>query len=425
MKSFLNSPGISGFTALLMLAALFINAVVLYYQILQRRKVIRLILRVFVIFAAFYVLECSFLCFDTSVKISAFNDFFLKQKAVFALGDALAILFISLLGIKSVFEWRNRHITPLSVKESIDSLPMGMCCYSEGGLTRLVNIRMEELCNDILGNTLNNGEEFEWALKNGKGADYIKDGENPMVRLGNGEIISFTFRDIDTGNIKLKEILANDITEEYAINRELEKENVRLSQMNERLRAINSDIARVTAEKETLEMKLGIHDNFGQFLLAARHYLNEIKRNYYDDESIIESRRELCGFWPGSGFYEDAGEAMTKDGYEELYYAAEKVGVRIICEGEAWYDEEGARLAQTAIHECLTNTIRHAGGDELYVRFYEGKERMLEITNNGREPEKNVKPRGGLLFLSELSKESGTVMELEWKPRFRLTIKRR
>jgi hypothetical protein len=58
------------------------------------------------------------------------------------------------------------------------------------------------------------------------------------------------------------------------------------------------------------------------------------------------------------------------------------------------------------------------------VKFYEGKEKVLEITNSGRVPEKKVVPRGGLAFLAKYSKECGTVMELTWEPRFKLTIRR-
>ena len=426
MKSLTESPVIAGIIIFLMLCAFFINSAVLFYQFIQKRSMWGLIMRLIVFFAVFLVFECTLLVFRGERKDVAGIGFFLDQKAFLALADATLLFFISLLGIKNVRDHQKNHITPLSVKESIDSLPAGLCCYGEGGLTRLVNTRMESICNTLFGITLSNGEEFEWALKHGRGrhgAEFLQTGDNPVVRIKDG-IIAFKFSDIVAGDVPLRMITAQDVSREYTMNAELEEENIALAAMNERLRAINSDIARVTEEKEILDMKLGIHDSFGQFLLAAKHYLNEIRKNYYDEESIIESRRELCEFWPGSDFYAEAEGTETKDGYDALFAAAEKVGVRITGEGEAWYDEEGAKLAQTAIHECLTNTIRHAGGDELYVRFYEDHGKILEITNNGKVPENAVVPRGGLMYLSEFSKESGMEMTITSKPQFKLTIKR-
>ena len=41
-----------------------------------------------------------------------------------------------------------------SVKESIDNLPMGLCCYWPGGLVKLKNRRMEELSFALTGESL-------------------------------------------------------------------------------------------------------------------------------------------------------------------------------------------------------------------------------------------------------------------------------
>lgn len=47
--------------------------------------------------------------------------------------------------------------------------------------------------------------------------------------------------------------------------------------------------------------------------------------------------------------------------------------------------EPQRHIIVTGIHECLTNTIRHAGGDELYIKIDESDtEFRVEITNNGK-----------------------------------------
>ena len=46
----------------------------------------------------------------------------------------------------SVLKWKKTHITSQSIKESLDSLPAGICYYFDGGQCLLVNHRMKDIC---------------------------------------------------------------------------------------------------------------------------------------------------------------------------------------------------------------------------------------------------------------------------------------
>ena len=56
--------------------------------------------------------------------------------------------------------WKEKHITPMSVKDSIDMLHAGLCYWEDGGRIILSNKKMDEICLSISGEMLLNGDKF-------------------------------------------------------------------------------------------------------------------------------------------------------------------------------------------------------------------------------------------------------------------------
>ena len=56
--------------------------------------------------------------------------------------------------------WNKRHITLLSIKESMDSLPSGICFFEENGTVRLINFAMNDVSSRVAGSSLRNGVAF-------------------------------------------------------------------------------------------------------------------------------------------------------------------------------------------------------------------------------------------------------------------------
>ena len=74
-----------------------------------------------------------------------------------------------------------------------------------------------------------------------------------------------------------------------------------------------------------------------------------------------------------------------------------------------------------AMRECLTNTVRHAEGTEMYVEIGTEKgEDRITITNNGRRPEKEITEGGGLSGLRHSMENMGGTLRIESVPEFRL-----
>lgn len=60
----------------------------------------------------------------------------------------------------------------------------------------------------------------------------------------------------------------------------------------------------------------------------------------------------------------------------------------------------------------MTNTIKHAKGNQVYVSFKE-RQRFLDIqiTNNGEQPKEEIKEAGGLILTSFSHRKRGRKYE--------------
>lgn len=86
-------------------------------------------------------------------------------------------------------------------------------------------------------------------------------------------------------------------------------------------------------------------------------------------------------------------------------------------------DSPEAALLLHAAHECLTNTVRHAGGTALHISLSrEGGRLVAVLTNDGRAPDGPIREGGGLSALRRQVEASGGRMRIESAPRFALIL---
>ena len=165
-----------------------------------------------------------------------------------------------------------------------------------------------------------------------------------------------------------------------------------------------------TIEKEKLDARIRLHDDLGKMLLLARRYIQG-----------RESRQSMLSVWlSGSRLLEEEPEAdITADPYAYMALVAKDVGIRLAVEGELPKAPGTAEVVSAAIHECLTNTIRHAEGDELRIRCLAGR---IEFTNNGKPPQEEIQESGGLGMLRKMALARGIGMQVDSFPVFRLTL---
>lgn len=320
---------------------------------------------------------------------------------------ASALLLVA-LGIwisRKLFLASRRQISPVSIKESSDHLPCALCFAWENGQPCLKNYIMDELSHLLTGEALLNANAFWETIA-----------YEPIVTLSNGQTWSFERTRMALSGQSVYQITGTNITEEARLQRELEKDNLRLKTMNLRLRQYGQEVQELTREKEILRAKTRVHDEIGHVLLQTRQFLSGARG---DAESICAEWRQNTHLLLGK--YADE---KPLDTFEQLSLAARAIGVTIERSGAFPEDgTENAHLIESAAHECLTNLVRHANGTRLEI-FGEATANGWEIRylNDGDAPSQPIVEGSGLSALRAQVEAAGGAMAVEHAPRFRLTL---
>ena len=323
-------------------------------------------------------------------------------------------LFITIVLIRN----RKNTISKRSIKEAFDDLPCGICFYEASGVTRLVNSKRNDFSIRITGEYLLNGKKFISILtdENIKRNSLSHQEEEEYIISLDDHVYSFRRREHQLSDKSLYEIIATDITRKHQLSRELNKKNKELSSFNKRMRQYGETIEELTIEKETLSAKRNIHDKLGKLLILSRQSL--------DKDRTEEEKEVLLSTWKNTLIaFESMKENESNDTYDELFKAAKDIGISIIFCGRRPESRKGKKIAAKAIIECMTNTIKHAKGNEVYVSFKE-RNRFIEIqiTNNGEQPKEEIKEGGGLSSLRLLIEREGGSMQIISFPRFEMNI---
>ena len=318
-----------------------------------------------------------------------------------------AALLLSALSLSALFLLRRknrRQLSPVSIKESCDHLPSALCFAWENGQPCLKNLKMDELSHLLTGEALLNANVFWKAIES-----------QPIITLENGQTWSFERARMEMAGKNVYQITGTNITEEARLQREVEKDNLRLKDMNRRLRQYGQDVQEATREKEILRAKTRVHDQIGRALLQTRQFLSGAQG---DAESVRAAWRQNVRLL---GKYADE---QPVDTFDQLARAARAIGVTIERRGVfPAEDTESAQLVEIAAHECLTNLVRHAGGTRLEI--IGGKTASgwrVRYLNDGSTPVGPIVEGSGLTTLRARVEAAGGAMEIAHAPRFELTL---
>ena len=318
---------------------------------------------------------------------------------------ALSLTALSLFASFTLWHKSRRQLSPVSIKESCDHLPSALCFAWENGLPCLKNLKMDELSHLLTGEALLNANDFWKTME-----------LQPIVTLENGQTWSFEHVRLGMSGKTVYQITGTNITEEAQLQRELEEDNLRLKNMNRRLRQYGQDVQEATREKEILRAKTRVHDELGHALLQTRQFLSDTQG---DAESVCAAWRQNVRLLLGK--YADE---QRFDAFAQLARAAQAIGVTI--ERRGVFPAEGtesAQLVETAAHECLTNLVRHAGGTRLEIigeKVASGW--RIHYLNDGSAPSGPIVEGSGLTALRARTEAAGCAMDIEYAPHFELTL---
>ncbi len=306
-----------------------------------------------------------------------------------------------------------------SVKQALDMLPSGICYFTPSGSVKLCNRQMDALFHTIAQSDLQTLAELQEAL-----ADC--DACSGVIRLSS-ERQTYLFPDGKAWRYRQTEVIASDgatyteavfsdITELYNKKLELKAQIARLNAISRELKWLSDNVLILTREKEVLSAKTKLHDDMGAGLIAIRHILNNNRTEEAAD--AMELFRRAVSTIKYDNAYPQGNSELDR-----FLQDAGTIGITVNLTGELPKQEELRHVMILAMRECLTNSVRHSGATTIHIKLEKGEDSVsLKITNDGRPPETEVVPKGGLHNLYRYVLDLGGTMEIQSKPGFALTV---
>ncbi len=328
---------------------------------------------------------------------------------VFVIAIVLAAIHFT-VALPIEYRRRKNELSPFSIKEATDKLPMGICFADPDGRIILCNNRMRRLSFMMSGHELQITEDFDAALASPDRA-VIVNGDCHI--LPDKTVWQFHKQNITVDrDDRWQQMTAHNVTELYngnvrqaEINRELKDVNGKLQMMYERMA---DDIK----EKESLDLKIHIHDTIGRSLLTIR----DIIESSEDTDQKLKTLQQAITVLTSD-------RVTPKDTIDEVIQAAKELDVTVKINGYIPTDSTVEELTVAAAKECVTNCIKHANGSEVYIRITERNDIYnITITNNGTVPNEPIKEGSGLSSLRHSIETAGGEMQTAYMPRFALLI---
>lgn len=312
------------------------------------------------------------------------------------------------------------QLSPDCVKESMDALPDGIAFATETGTLLLANLKMQQLCAQLTGGSLMNLHHFWDKLLLHSQCYTAQETADDMlvIETPDGIIWNFQKKNCILERKTVIELTACDVTTQYHLQQELKRRNSKLLAVNQRLRRLEQDVERVTREQELLDAKMKLHDNLGKMLL--------VYRSYERHQPSQQDRKKLLSLWKQTiSILKQEGTAGNETDWSALLQTAQHLGVEIQLEGQLPVNRSIQELFISAVKETLTNTVKHAGGNILYITVSEPASSYItiRICNNGATPDQTIIESGGLANLRKNIEQAGGIMVIDSLPAFQITLK--
>lgn len=349
--------------------------------------------------------------------VSGWRAEFIKKPAIIYMVVAATVMAVVASLYVRDYKWRKEHLSLNSIKESIDSMPYGMCCYYEEGMPRLINDNMNKLSLVIFGEYISNAAQFWEKLNEEERTESAKRiilKDLPTWIIKDSQVWSFSRKKINFEKGYLYEIIATDISKEYEKTKQLEQDNNRMKEVTQKLKEYSKNVTRLTVEKEVLDAKVRIHSELGQTLVATRRYLSA--------KDLDE--KQLLDMWNKNiKLLKKESLNIANDDYKILDINAKQLGIELVMPEKLPEGENIKNIIISAVDECITNTYKYAKSRRLVLEVSEeGNIYTVCISNPADMPETNIIEKGGLSNLRRRVEGQGGSMETRIKPCFSLML---
>lgn len=296
------------------------------------------------------------------------------------------------------------YITNRTIKLYLDRVPCGICCWRENGRVLFSNICMNRLCEVLTGEQLLNGRQF---------SDAVGDG----IVNADGRVRRFLSREILLNNERLYEIIASDITDEYAKTEALKKDKEELSRLNRELSDYYLGIDESVRRREILQAKIKIHDEMNRLMLST----------VAADKNDTETLDEIFSLWEQNALLLSVSSDKKRGQHNisSVKSLAKSLGLRLIWREESLSELNGSQkeLFFFTAREAVVNAVKHADAEEMRISFEKTRDKLIfRFSNDGKMPLGEVNFEGGLSNIARLAQKQGATLHTEVGERFELVL---
>ena len=307
-----------------------------------------------------------------------------------------------------------------SIKEAADTLPAGICYFSESGMVKLCNRQMFRLYHCLTQSDLQTLTELRQALAECSPSTAVSrlPGRKQVYLFPDGKVWKYTESTVTARDgHTYTEALFSDVTELYEKQLELEEQIRKLRQMTGKIRELSKNAVTAAKEREILAAKTKLHAQMGENLTVMRQTLFTSGSRKAQD-AAVQAMKKTVRF-----LMADSEDASMDAGFDEFLQAAANSGVTVHMDGTLPEEREIREVFVIAMRECLTNSVRHGEADALWIRLSEKDGKTLcTISNNGAAPQGEITPHGGLKNLQRHVANCGGEMIIGCTPVFSLTV---
>lgn len=349
-------------------------------------------------------------------KLTAHEIYGMKIPAILlCLYEGISAIYI-LNTILAEYNIQKSKINKSTIKESADTLPMGLCFARLNGHPYLVNKKMNELSNLLRGKSLQNQESFWNDLLKGEflsSAKKLSSDKTPIVLLEDGTVWVFRQEVIQIQGQNAIQLTATDSTQLYELYDKLQIKNHDLEIMNQKLREYGNQIEGLTKAQERLSLKMRIHDAIGQNLIATKYFLLQGSADRWQEDKKSDIT-QILRKWEHSMsmLRHEVREEKNSDALQYLIDAAQSAGVQILLDGQVPQSTRVQEMIVAAGAEALTNAVRHARADKLWIIISETSNSYIIDFKNEKNKNHEVREGGGLSSLRKRVENMGGSMKI-------------
>lgn len=310
---------------------------------------------------------------------------------------------------------KKKHALRWAVKEALDTLPSAVCYFTAAGNVKLCNTAMCDLIRKITQNDLQTLDELNEALDScNQNTGVIREGNLFLFPDGHAWQYSVDKVTAADGRIYTEAVLS-DVTELYEKRQKLQRQSRELKKMYRELKILSANVLEMTREEEILNLKSRLHDQMNMGVAAIRQILRQNTTSEENAAAIAQFRRAIQVL--------QEENAYPQDDIAEFIRDAEVSGIRVEITGDFPEEKEVLHLLLPVLREACVNAARHADASVLYITAERKSNAVrLLLTNDGRQPQQEVIPRGGLVDLGRMLAGAGGKIEIQSQPQFLLTV---